>query len=245
MKAFLDDRCSTHPAEDGDLVMQCAVIPVANMTSIANGDKNARIIVIGAGGHAKEVIELARACRRQVIAMDDDPAKLGSAVLGAHVMAIDESNDSGAVVAIGDNAQRKERSETLRFCWEAIVHPAAWVAPSARLGRGTVVFAGAVIQSDAVLGDHVIVNSGATISHDCVVGDYAHIAPGANLAGGVQIGEGAFIGIGAAIIQLIRIGAWTTVGAGAVIIGDLPHNVVAVGVPARILPRRLPNDIES
>ncbi len=102
-----------------------------------------------------------------------------------------------------------------------------------KLGRGTVVFAGAVVQPDAVIGDHVIVNTGATVDHDCVVGDYAHLAPGVHLAGSVHVGEGAFLGIGSVVSPGVRIGRWTTLGAGAVAIRDLADGAVAVGVPAR------------
>jgi sugar O-acyltransferase (sialic acid O-acetyltransferase NeuD family) len=201
-------------------------------------DGETRVIIIGAGGHAKEVIDTVRACGRHVIAMDDDPEKWGKDVLGARISAIDEKSSHGALIAIGDNARRKERCRSLGFHWETAIHPTAWVAPTARLGRGTVVFAGAVIQSDVVIGDHVIVNCGATISHDCVIGDFAHIAPGAHLAGNVRVGEGAFIGIGSTVIQQVAIGAWTTVGAGAVVLDDLAESMVVVGVPAKPIHRR-------
>ena len=123
----------------------------------------------------------------------------------------------------------------------AVVHPSAYVHPSAKLGRGTVVFAGAVVQPDAVIGDHVIVNTGATIDHDCIVGDYAHLAPGVHLAGAVQVGEGAFLGIGSVVCPGIKVGRWATLGAGGVAIRDVADGVVAVGIPARTLDGERPS----
>lgn len=229
MEFFPAYRTPTVAASDRKSV----AVPAENVPPAATSDED-KVLVIGAGGHAKEVICTVKACGRGVLAVDDDPEKWGSDVLGVNVSAIDERRGNSAIIAIGNNARRKERATGLHFRWETIVHPAAWVAPSAKVGRGSVVFAGAVVQPDVVIGDHVIVNSGATISHDCVIGDFAHIASGAHLAGGVQVGEGAFIGIGSSVIQRVRIGSWTTVGAGAAVIENLPDGVVAVGVPARI-----------
>jgi acetyltransferase-like isoleucine patch superfamily enzyme len=70
-----------------------------------------------------------------------------------------------------------------------------------------------------------------------VIGDFANINPGATVCGWVTIGEGAYIGAGAVIKDRVSIGAWSTIGAGAVVVRDIPPNVTAVGVPARITKR--------
>jgi sugar O-acyltransferase (sialic acid O-acetyltransferase NeuD family) len=115
-----------------------------------------------------------------------------------------------------------------------VVHPKAYVHDLGRLGPGTVVIAGAVVQPDAQIGAHCIINTGATVDHGCVIGDFCHVAPGCNLSGAVTLAEGVFMGIGSVAIQNARVGAWTMVGAGASVITDLPDHVVAVGVPARV-----------
>ena len=138
------------------------------------------------------------------------------------------------IIAIGDNPLRRSVFERFQgAAWISVIHPEAFVHPSVRIGDGTVVFAGAVIQTDAEIGNHAIVNTGATIDHDCVLDDFVHVAPGVHLAGCVKVGEGGFLGIGAAAIMSITIGEWTTVGAGSVVVRDLPANIVAVGNPAR------------
>jgi sugar O-acyltransferase (sialic acid O-acetyltransferase NeuD family) len=208
------------------------------------------VIVIGAGGHAKVVISTLEAAGHKVTAVyDDDHAKFGADVLGVPVRGALAELGSGfrgkAIIAIGDNATRVKVARQFEEAdWVTVVHPAAYVHHSSRLGAGTVVFAGAVIQPCASVGAHVIVNTGATVDHDCVIDDFVHVAPGTNLAGGVKIGQGAFLGIGSAVIPYCSVGEWATVGAGAVVIYDLPADVTAVGVPASPV-RRIKNKLRA
>jgi len=199
--------------------------------------------IIGAGGHAKVVIETARAMKtfEPVGVIDDYDARWNSTVLGVPVFGpvtperLRELGVARAVVAIGANRARAELARRLDglVAWVTLVHPSAIVAPSVRLGEGTVVFAGAIVQPDTVVGRHVILNTGSSVDHDGVVGDFAHIAPGARLAGGVRIGEGVLVGIGSCVIPGRAVGDWATVGAGAAVVTDIPPGVVAKGVPAR------------
>ena len=208
---FPQYRCPTGPAEKPD-----------------------GMVVFGAGGYAKVVIGTVLARGIPISAVfDDDETKWGLDAQGTRITGTDRERGGRAVIGIGDNAKRREIARTLTFEWETVVHPFAWVHPSAKLGRGTVVCAGAVVQPDAVIGDHVIVNTGATIDHDCRIGDYAHLGPGVHLAGSVEVGEGAFLGIGSVAIPGVKIGSWSTLGAGAVAIRDLADGAVATGVPAK------------
>ena len=200
------------------------------------------LVVVGSGGHAKVVIATARAAGLEVTAIvDDDPACWGQRVLGVEVagptLAVLDDAGQTAVLAIGSNRARQQLAAAARCRFATVVHPAAVIDATVRLGAGTVVFAGAVIQPDAALGAHVIVNTGASIDHDCAIGDFVHIAPGVRLAGDVSLGDGVFLGIGAVAVPGVRIGAWTTVGAGAAVVGDLAADLVAAGVPARPLRR--------
>lgn len=196
------------------------------------------LCVLGAGGHAKVVIATARAAGFDRITIhDDDPARIGTQLLGAPIVGplleILERADALAVLAIGDNATRLRIGAAARCELRTLVHPSAHVESTVVLGAGTVVFAGAVIQPDTRLGAHVIVNTAATIDHDCVLGDAVHVAPGTHLAGNVTLGDGVFLGIGTVVIPGCTIGAWTRVGAGSAIVRDLPAGVTAYGVPAR------------
>lgn len=194
------------------------------------------IHVVGAGGHAKVIMALIEA-RGDVVAgvYDGDVARVGKEILGRRIRFINDLvGELDVVIAIGGNAARKKVAHELRgHRFGALVHPHAWVAPTARIGPGAVVFAGAVVQPDAVVGAHAIVNTAASIDHDCVLGSYVHIAPGSHLAGNVTVDEGAFLGVGVSVIPGRHIGAWSTVGAGSVVVKDVAANVVVKGVPAR------------
>jgi sugar O-acyltransferase (sialic acid O-acetyltransferase NeuD family) len=196
------------------------------------------LIVVGAGGHAKVVIATARAAGWDVARIvDDDRARWGTRLLGVVVTGptADVLADATAVcvLAIGRNPTRRELAAAARCTFARLVHPAATVHDSVRLGDGSVVFAGAVIQPDTVIGAHAIVNTGASIDHDCTLGAAVHVAPGARLAGGVTVGDDVLIGIGAVVVPGVAIGSGATIGAGAAVVRDVPAGTTATGVPAR------------
>ncbi len=203
------------------------------------------IYLLGAGGHARVVVALLDALGRPVGGVfDDDPDREGANVGGYPVLgplpARPEDIPGALVLAVGHNATRAMLARRLdaRVQWaDALVHPAATVAPGVRLGAGTVVFAGAIVQPGAAVGRHVIVNTAATADHDCRLGDFVHLAPGVHLAGGVTVEEGGFLGIGAVAVPGRHVGAWSIVGAGGVVTRDLPAHATAVGAPARVIKR--------
>ena len=194
-------------------------------------------VVIGGGGHAKTMVGTLLELGAEIAAiLDDDPQRWDERLLGVPISGPIAGHPPGgpAVIAIGDNSVRRRLSAELDYDWQRLVHPTAFVHPTARLAEGVMVAAGAVIQPDAVIGAHAIVNTGATIDHDCVVGRYSHVAPGAHLAGDVELGEGVFIGLGAGVTPGVSLGDWAILGAGAIAARDLPARTTAVGVPARV-----------
>jgi len=146
------------------------------------------------------------------------------------------TNYSHVIVAVGDSVMRLGWLEMLAshgFNIATLIHPNAWLSPSATLAAGTVVMVGASIQADVRIGRGCIINTGANVDHDCCLGDGVHVCPGASLGGDVDVGDGSWLGIGSSVIQGIRIGGHVTVGAGAAVINDLADGQTAVGVPAR------------
>ena len=98
----------------------------------------------------------------------------------------------GGIVTVGDNAARSKIAAWLLaegFRLVNALHPAATLARRLSIGNGTVIMAGAVVNSDTCLGANVIINTGATVDHDCVIGDNVHIAPGCTLSGNVSVGD--------------------------------------------------------
>jgi len=204
------------------------------------------LVLVGAGGHAKVVLELVRAAGRFNVIGYVDGRGAGS-TLGVPILGGDDclpdllrGGIRHAFVAIGDNRVRRtvtERVLDLGFTIPAVVSPVAVVSPSAAVGPGAAVMAGVTVNAEAVVAEGAVVNTNASIDHDCVVGRFAHCGPGTHLAGNVVVEEGAFLGVGVCAIPRTRIGAWSIVGAGAVVIDDIPAGVTAVGVPARIIAR--------
>ena len=196
-----------------------------------------RIAVIGAGGHARETIDAARAAGLDVIAVIDENEALwgrevsGVSVLSGGLSAIEGLEpETGVVVAIGDNpARRRIAAACAGRRFTTVIHPFSWISPGAKIGEGAMIFAGCVVQTGASIGAHVILNTGATVSHDCQVGAFSHIAVGAHLAGNVTVGEGVLIGAGVTARPGARIGDGATVGAGASVIADVPAGATAFG----------------
>lgn len=199
-----------------------------------------RLVVAGGGGHAKVVIASVEAAGGEVVrVLDDDPARIGTCVLG-HVVEgpiADELIPDGVsvVVGIGSNTARRAVAGRLHKRFATVLHPSAFVHPSVTIGPGSVVFAGAVIQPGASIGCHAIVNTAASVDHDCLLEDFVHVAPGVHLAGEVRLHEGVLMGIGSCAIPGTRVGAWSIIGAGAAAVRDIPAGVVATGVPARVV----------
>jgi len=222
-------------------------------TTSRRAPKAPALILIGAGGHAKVILEVLRYLDYRLLGVIDPR---GIAGLGANAVEVEWLGDDGALAAhspdavmllngvgsVGSTAVRRDvfaRFSRRGYLFCPIMHPSAIVASDLTFGPGTQIMAGAVIQPGCVLGDNIIINTRASIDHDCRIGDHVHVAPGVTLSGQVTIGEGAHIGTGATVIQGITIGRNVIVGAGAVVTGNVADGTTVVGVPAR--PRALGN----
>jgi len=208
-----------------------------------------RVIGIGAGGHAKVVLECVRAMRDDIEVvglLDADKEHHGQSVLGAKVLGGDELLEKlhaqgvrHAFIGVGgvrDNAPRRRVFDNLlRHHFEVltVISDTAIVSPSAVVGVGSVVCPGAIVAAGARIGRNVIVNTGAIVEHDCEVADHVHVASGAILAGGVSVGEGAHIGAGSTVRQGVSVGRDAVVALGAAVIEDVAAGTVVGGVPAR------------
>ena len=207
--------------------------------------QNYQIFVYGASGHGKVVADILLAGGLAVAGFIDDDAQLqsneilGLKVLGDGAWLAEQANSGSVAVAlgIGDNSARQKvasRCIAQHIHLLTAVHPFTTVAASARVSPGVVVMAASVINPDAQVGTGAIVNTGVIIEHDCFVGDFAHLSPNATMGGCARLGSLSWLGMGASIIHGVNVGSNTIVGAGAVVVRDLPDNVVAIGVPARI-----------
>lgn len=199
-------------------------------------------MVIGAGGHAKVVVELARSCGFEVVGCldaDDTPRLVvGAPVIGKDDMASSLLSDGVrfAALGIGNNRVRERIGgalEALGFTLPALISPNAVVSPSAAVEQGAIVMPGAVLNAECRIGPFSIINTSASVDHDCHLGSAVHLGPGSRLAGSIVVGDRAMIGVGSAVAPGISIGADSTLGAGATAIHDIRPNTTAVGTPAR------------
>ncbi len=211
------------------------------------------LVVIGAGGHGREVADVGRACARagQPIRMlgyvDDDPSLAGQTrcdlpVLGPLRWLADHARPGLAVVSgVGSPAMRRRlvrRVAAWGIPFHRLVHPDAVLTPFITMGDGVVITAGCILTNTIELGDHVHLNRRATVGHDVRIGAFGLLAPGATLSGAVRLGEGCDVGTHACVLPGLEVGAWSIIGAGAVVHRSLAPNVTAVGVPARVISTR-------
>lgn len=203
-----------------------------------------KIFVYGASGHAKVVIDIIERQGLYDIAflVDDDPVLNNSTFYGYHVIGgkkeLLDARDQirGGIVAIGSNRVRIAVADWLTgngFDLVSAIHPLAQLGRGVTVAVGTVIMAGAIINSDSRIGRNVIVNTRASIDHDCTIGDGAHVAPGATLCGTVSIGAGSFVCAGTTVIPNLIIGHSAIVGAGSTVIHEVPDCEMVAGSPAR------------
>tara|TARA_Y100000814_G_scaffold80883_1_gene53237 strand:- start:359 stop:1039 length:681 start_codon:yes stop_codon:yes gene_type:complete len=207
-----------------------------------------KIVLIGAGGHARVLIDTLSADKTAEVCgiLDNNRDLWGIDIHGIPVIGGDDFlpkvGSQGAthfVIAIGGAKQAALRLKLYEIALQhgltpaSVQHPSAIISPRIKVGEGVQALAQCVINTGVTLQENSIVNTSAIIEHDCFIEAHAHIAPRACLAGGVRVGEGTHIGLGSIVKENITIGKQVVVGAGAVVLNNVPAHSVVVGVPAK------------
>lgn len=203
-----------------------------------------KLIIIGAGGHAKSVVDSVDQDKYQIVGFLDDyktDTHIGFPILGKHIEDVDEYQNYKYFVAIGDIAPRKLWFDRLQQYGVEIINiidKTALISKSARIGKGNFVGKYAIINANAMIGDDNVINTKALVEHECIVGNHTHLSTNSVINGNVIVKDGVFIGSCSVCIGQLTVGENTVVGAGSVVIKDVESNVTLVGVPGKVIKRR-------
>ncbi|MBU0599865.1 acetyltransferase [bacterium] len=204
-----------------------------------------KVIIMGAGGHGRVVIDILREGKQYEVVgfLDSNPNLQGRVVDGLSVLGdislipkLLKEGVRGGIIGIGDNNVRQGFFEDFKkegLILINAIHPSAVVSRTVYVGCGVVISARAVVWTAAQIGDNSIINTGAIVEHENIIEENVHLASGVQLGGNVKVGRNAFIGAGSTVIPYIKIGKDAKVGAGSVVIEDIGEGITVAGVPAR------------
>jgi len=202
-----------------------------------------KIYIIGAGGHGQVVLDALLQSGLCPVGFLDDNMPVGEKILDTPVVgkvSLAKNLDGQFVVAIGNNTMRQRIVEMLQLPDEkyfTAIHPSVVLGKNVKIGVGSMIIGGAVINTGTIIGKHSIINTLVSIDHHNIIGDFVHIAPGVHTGGNVIVKEGAFVGLGCSVLPDKEIGKWAVIGAGAAVISNVPDYSVSVGVPAKVIKR--------
>ena len=201
------------------------------------------LIIVGAGGHARVVIDAAELQGFNILGIVDinyhkqEETIINYKVIGG-VSELEhfDRKDTKVFIAIGDAKERAlyfEEAKKMGFSIPKIIHPTAILSKYITIGDGVFVNSGVILNAEIIIGENAVVNTGAILDHEVHLGKHSHIAPGCKIGGRVKIEDFTFIGIGSTVINKIKIGSHVMVGAGSLVIRDVESNSTVVGIPAR------------
>jgi sugar O-acyltransferase (sialic acid O-acetyltransferase NeuD family) len=206
-----------------------------------------KLLLIGAGGHCKVVLDvLGRTREYDVVGIIDVKSRIADTIGCVKVIGTDKDLPAYfkkgiklcfiTVGSTGDTHIREKlyvSAKKAGFCFPNLVSPDAIISPTAVLGTGNYIAPRATVNAYSRIGDNCIINTASVIEHDCVLGDFVHIGPGAVVNGGVTIGGCSHIGAGSTLIQNISIGHRTIIGAASAVVTDIGTNMIAYGNPCK------------
>lgn len=209
-----------------------------------NGDIMSKLLILGAGGHGKVVVEIASLMEQwDEIAFLDDNTELkvvnGYPVIGRlteYKTLRGIYND--AFVAVGNNKLRIVLLNQLiqeDLCIPTLIHPSATLSTTSQIGQGTVIMPGVVVNSNVEIGMGCIINTSSSIDHDCIIENGVHISPGVHIGGTTRVEQNAWICIGASIANNVLIGKNSTIAAGSAVVKDVEANSLVGGTPAKFI----------
>lgn len=208
------------------------------------------IVIVGAGGFGREVIEIFKDQNKKekkwnILGFIDDDKDLRGKIINNYPVLgglewIEKNNNEnlGCVCAVGKPKMRKKVVENFKRMgvnFYNAIHPSVIMSEFIELGNDVIICAGTILTVNIKIGNHVIINLNCTIGHDAIIDDYCTLNPTVKVNGYNHLSEGVYVGTGATFIHEVSVGSWSTIGAGSVVIQDIPEDVIAVGIPAKVI----------
>ena len=205
-----------------------------------HAEKVKPVIILGAGGHARVLIECLRTRESVILGITDSKRKEGESFCGVDVLGGDEIilehpietiylvNGIGQTQKSTKRLEVSQRMRSFGFRFTTIIHPAATVAADVQMAEGVQIMAGAIIQPGTSIGEDSIINTGTLIDHDCTIGTSCHICPGVTLSGGVRVGDRSMICSGSTVIPNRSIGENAVIAAGSIVFVDIPEGKIFI-----------------
>ena len=208
---------------------------------------NEDLLLIGAGGLAREVLEITRLLQGTTVSgiLDDNETLIGTSISGVPVLGkiaeIDKFPNCRVLICVANSKNPRRRLEIANQInidpdrYFLAIHPTASVGASVKIGRGTIILSMCSVTADVVIGQHCVIMPNVVMTHDDIIGNGTTFGAGCTISGNVVIGEGAYIGSGAHVRERLQIGSGSVVGMGSSVLRDVPSNEVWAGSPARLI----------
>jgi sugar O-acyltransferase (sialic acid O-acetyltransferase NeuD family) len=199
------------------------------------------LIIVGAGGFGREIYQYALDTQCDIKGfLDDDSSSLDGFDIARPILgSINDFQPAATdqlILAIGDPAIKQKLAQQLALRgaqFSSMVHPLAYVAPTAQIGMGCIIAPFAFVGPYAVIGDHVSINTYASAGHDSRIGEFSSLSPYSVVNGQVEIGRAVLLGTHAVVVLGKYVGQWAKLAAGAIALQDVPEYALAVGNPAK------------
>lgn len=200
-----------------------------------------KVVIIGAGGHAKVIADIIIKSGDEVVGFLDDNIQKDTNIIDSYkvigkiedCIMLQKNKDLYFIIAIGNNFTRKDIAEKYNLNYYTAIHPTAIIGMQVQIEKGTVIMANTCINPNTKIGKHCIINTGAIVEHDNIIDDYVHISPNATLCGLVKVGMYTHIGASSTIRNCASVTNNCIIGAGGVVVKDIEESGTYVGVPAK------------
>ena len=208
-----------------------------------------RILIVGAGGFGREVLQWARDAWPRETAkivgfLASDPGRASRhpshpPIVGRPDDFVPEPGDA-FLLGIGIPVVRRrvgEQLERLGAVFLTLVHPTSIVASTASIGHGSILCPYAIVNDSVVVGPFSLLNYHTSLGHDSKTGEFSVLSPYATLGGSAEIGPDTFLGLHASVGPSVRLGSQTKVSANSAALHDAPAQSLVFGAPGRTVPR--------